>query len=61
VLLANIPKFISGKYLFYNYTTLGSTSSSIIPSAPLLLPHSNSEECVIGGYKVPRDTSQCLG
>lgn len=24
--------------------------------APLLLPHSSSEECVIGGYKVPRDT-----
>ncbi|MED6198570.1 hypothetical protein PIB30_067665 [Stylosanthes scabra] len=24
--------------------------------APLLLPHSTSEECTIGGYKVPRDT-----
>ena len=24
--------------------------------APLLLPHSTSDECIIGGYKVPRDT-----
>ncbi|XP_027346847.1 isoflavone 2'-hydroxylase [Abrus precatorius] len=24
--------------------------------APLLLPHSTSEECIIGGFKVPRDT-----
>lgn len=24
--------------------------------APLLLPHSNSEECNIGGFKIPRDT-----
>jgi len=24
--------------------------------APLSLPHSSSEECIIGGYKVPRDT-----
>ncbi|NP_001296581.1 isoflavone 2'-hydroxylase [Cicer arietinum] len=24
--------------------------------APLLLPHSTSDDCIIGGYKVPRDT-----
>lgn len=24
--------------------------------APLLLPHSSSDECIIGGFKVPKDT-----
>ncbi|MCI29677.1 isoflavone 2'-hydroxylase-like, partial [Trifolium medium] len=28
----------------------------LYPPAPLLLPHSNSEVCVIGGYKVPQNT-----
>ena len=26
------------------------------PPAPLLLPHSSSEDCTIGGYNVPKDT-----
>ncbi|RDX97524.1 Isoflavone 2'-hydroxylase, partial [Mucuna pruriens] len=33
------------------YETLG-----LYTPAPLLLPHSSSEECIIGGFKVPRDT-----
>ncbi|EEF37438.1 cytochrome P450 81Q32 [Ricinus communis] len=28
----------------------------LYPVAPLLIPHVSSEDCTIGGYKVPRDT-----
>ncbi|GLU13492.1 hypothetical protein SLE2022_301250 [Rubroshorea leprosula] len=28
----------------------------LYPAAPLLVPHMSSEDCVVGGYDVPRDT-----
>ncbi|KAF9622002.1 hypothetical protein IFM89_029222 [Coptis chinensis] len=28
----------------------------LFPAGPLLVPHSSSEECTIGGYKIPRGT-----
>jgi len=28
----------------------------LYPPAPLLLPHAPSEDCIIGGYKIPRGT-----
>ncbi|CAI0429138.1 unnamed protein product [Linum tenue] len=28
----------------------------LYPAAPLLLPHASSEDCVVGGYHLPRDT-----
>ncbi|KAL5707158.1 hypothetical protein ACHQM5_025243 [Ranunculus cassubicifolius] len=29
----------------------------LFPVGPLLVPHSSSEECTIGGYKIPRGTT----
>ncbi|CAI0406231.1 unnamed protein product [Linum tenue] len=28
----------------------------LYPAAPLLVPHASSEDCVVGGYHLPRDT-----
>lgn len=31
-------------------------SMRLKPAAPLLVPHQSSDDCIIGGYDVPRDT-----
>ena len=31
-------------------------SLRLYPSSPLLLPHFSSEDCVVGGYDIPRST-----